>query len=565
MRLSLIAVYPIIRVPGIRSTPEVDGYSSPAGNIGTKSAPDRCPCRLAVDLPGTPVYALRHELRGGSQVPVGRSRPARATARGARRRQTAGDCPGGHLSQPPLARLRPHQRSAAASAHRGTRIGSPTKDRGGAGPPRPARRSRSASPPGTTHSRSLLRLFENLGFRPVATIRKTRTPFHLTVERHDIEVALDQAEGLGDFAEIETLAATESDLPAAQAAVLAVADQLGLTEVEPRSYLRMALDARRQATSRPARGESAASPRTPIPPEKVLPKPASQTRRIVVRTARSQGRDVAVTSSRTRSRPRSIARRLVGRFVSVWSTRSFVSSGEPRRSARWTAAGLFLRPKDWKAARFKLNINTLFGLQVSTNLNVPITYQQKSLRIQRLPYYLDKIAPTAGFCPSRRDQANPELPLQHGGRDPPATSPRAQQLQLSTPTRGSQAVVEHGRHPPPQLLLRRGLALRQDPHGLDRRHANGLVQAHLAGRHRQRPAGHPGDQRLHPRAADRAGHRPPDAAPSTAQNQKEPRDPGECPPHQDSAPPADSRGDLPLPHRDPGRHARGRRRGDGPT
>ena len=32
---------------------------------------------------------------------------------------------------------------------------------------------------------------------------------------------LDRAEGLGDFAEIETLAATESDLPAAQAAVLA--------------------------------------------------------------------------------------------------------------------------------------------------------------------------------------------------------------------------------------------------------------------------------------------------------------------------------------------------------
>ena len=97
-----------------------------------------------------------------------------------------------------------------------------------------------------THGvRSASRLFDNLGFQPVATIRKSRTPFHLTVERHDIEVVLDQTEGLGDFAEIETLAATESDLPAAQAAVLAVAEQLGLTEVEPRSYLRMALDARR--------------------------------------------------------------------------------------------------------------------------------------------------------------------------------------------------------------------------------------------------------------------------------------------------------------------------------
>jgi adenylate cyclase, class 2 len=119
--------------------------------------------------------------------------------------------------------------------------------------------------PGDEARRDLLRLFEKLGFHPVATIRKTRTPFHLTAERHDIEVALDEAEGLGDFAEIETLAATESDLPAAQAAILAVADQLGLTEVEPRSYLRMALDARRQAKTSllPAKGSLATGANPP--------------------------------------------------------------------------------------------------------------------------------------------------------------------------------------------------------------------------------------------------------------------------------------------------------------
>jgi adenylate cyclase, class 2 len=94
----------------------------------------------------------------------------------------------------------------------------------------------------------LSRLFANLGFEPVATIRKSRTTFHLTEQIHKIEVALDRAEGLGEFAEIETIAATESDLPAAQTAVLAVANQLGLTEVEPRSYLRMALEALRSAT-----------------------------------------------------------------------------------------------------------------------------------------------------------------------------------------------------------------------------------------------------------------------------------------------------------------------------
>jgi len=40
-----------------------------------------------------------------------------------------------------------------------------------------------------------------------------------------------------------------------------------------------------------------------------------------------------------------------------------------------------------------INVNNLFGFQASANLNVPITYQQKSLRIQHLPFYLEKIRP----------------------------------------------------------------------------------------------------------------------------------------------------------------------------
>jgi hypothetical protein len=46
------------------------------------------------------------------------------------------------------------------------------------------------------------------------------------------------------------------------------------------------------------------------------------------------------------------------------------------------------------------NLNTLFGFQVNSNLNIPITFQQKSLRIQRLPFYLDKIAPNGRFLPN---------------------------------------------------------------------------------------------------------------------------------------------------------------------
>ena len=91
--------------------------------------------------------------------------------------------------------------------------------------------------------RRLLRLLQNLGFQPVATIRKQRETFHLSFNEHAMEIALDAAAGLGDFAEIETLAAHQGDLAAAQQAVLALADTLGLTEVEPRSYLRMILQA----------------------------------------------------------------------------------------------------------------------------------------------------------------------------------------------------------------------------------------------------------------------------------------------------------------------------------
>jgi adenylate cyclase class 2 len=103
--------------------------------------------------------------------------------------------------------------------------------------------------PGDDQFRRLLRLLENLGFRPIATIRKRRESFHLTFQEHELEIALDVADSLGAYAEIEAFADGENDLPQAQQAVLALADQLGLTEVEPRSYLRMALEERLGAPS----------------------------------------------------------------------------------------------------------------------------------------------------------------------------------------------------------------------------------------------------------------------------------------------------------------------------
>jgi adenylate cyclase class 2 len=97
-----------------------------------------------------------------------------------------------------------------------------------------------------------LRLFRRLGFRPVTTVCKTRRPYFLQHRGRSVEVALDVAEGLGTFAEIETITDTEADLPRAQSAVLDLAARLGLTEIERRSYRRMAIDRRIRSDKRHA-------------------------------------------------------------------------------------------------------------------------------------------------------------------------------------------------------------------------------------------------------------------------------------------------------------------------
>jgi adenylate cyclase class 2 len=96
---------------------------------------------------------------------------------------------------------------------------------------------------GDDSTQRMLRMFQTLSFRPVATIRKRRELLHLDFLKEHLEIALDTAEGLGSFVEIEAIAADQADLPRAQRAVLDLAERLGLKDVEPRSYLRMALEA----------------------------------------------------------------------------------------------------------------------------------------------------------------------------------------------------------------------------------------------------------------------------------------------------------------------------------
>lgn len=80
-----------------------------------------------------------------------------------------------------------------------------------------------------------------LGFEMVATVKKQRRSRQLRRSGRDVIVALDQVENVGSYAEIEVLAADENDLQAARDVVSRLAEELGLSTPEPRSYLTLLL------------------------------------------------------------------------------------------------------------------------------------------------------------------------------------------------------------------------------------------------------------------------------------------------------------------------------------
>lgn len=80
-----------------------------------------------------------------------------------------------------------------------------------------------------------------LGFKEVLQVAKSRTPFQVTVDSRELEIVLDEIDGLGWFAEIETMA-DEHNLDMAREAVLQLAKQLELSKPERRSYLELLLE-----------------------------------------------------------------------------------------------------------------------------------------------------------------------------------------------------------------------------------------------------------------------------------------------------------------------------------
>lgn len=84
-------------------------------------------------------------------------------------------------------------------------------------------------------------LLQALGFHPLAEVCKSRRKATIDWRQRQIEASLDEVRDVGTFVELELLA-DEQALAPAQAAILSLAQALGLSGSEHRSYLEMVLE-----------------------------------------------------------------------------------------------------------------------------------------------------------------------------------------------------------------------------------------------------------------------------------------------------------------------------------
>jgi pantoate--beta-alanine ligase len=108
-------------------------------------------------------------------------------------------------------------------------------------------------PPGDEGAGRHSELLVLLGYRPVAVVRKRRQTYSLQRDGFQVQVCLDDVEGIGHFAEVEVLA-PPADADRASAVLTALAAELGLGQVEQRSYLHLVL------TARAAQGQARRAP-----------------------------------------------------------------------------------------------------------------------------------------------------------------------------------------------------------------------------------------------------------------------------------------------------------------
>jgi adenylate cyclase class 2 len=83
-------------------------------------------------------------------------------------------------------------------------------------------------------------LLEAVGFRPVAEVVKSRSKASAEWQGRTVEISLDEVQDVGTFVEFEVIA-DEADVEAAKACIISLAQSLGLTQSERRSYLELLL------------------------------------------------------------------------------------------------------------------------------------------------------------------------------------------------------------------------------------------------------------------------------------------------------------------------------------
>ena len=86
-----------------------------------------------------------------------------------------------------------------------------------------------------------LAMLEKLGFQPTALVRKVRQEFPYQRDGFAMTVCFDEIDEIGRFVEVEILAEPDKR-DQAEKTLQAVAAELGLSQVEPRSYLGMVLE-----------------------------------------------------------------------------------------------------------------------------------------------------------------------------------------------------------------------------------------------------------------------------------------------------------------------------------
>ncbi len=79
-----------------------------------------------------------------------------------------------------------------------------------------------------------------LGFIVVGEVRKQRRRTHIEHDGRAVEMTLDEVDGLGEFVELELITDAEG-LDAARACIASLAESLGLSQSERRSYLTLLL------------------------------------------------------------------------------------------------------------------------------------------------------------------------------------------------------------------------------------------------------------------------------------------------------------------------------------